>query len=122
MFGTNLEKVCQKIDALMDELAIIDKRISYHEEQFELAVRLGIAKPGDDEFIQLWRRVHSQFTENLPKAKSAIQSGEEDFKQINRILPMTNRQIREIRADIAAADRAQELGKKRARERFGGSR
>ncbi|AXK41348.1 hypothetical protein DVR09_02495 [Erythrobacter aureus] len=107
---------------MMDELAAIDERISYHEEQFALAVRLGVAHAGEDEFIQLWRRVHDQFTRNLPKVRAAIRSGDEDYRQINRILPMTKRQIREVRADIAAADRAEKIGKKCARERLGVTR
>ena len=120
MFGVTAEKVAKKIDALVEELSVIGERISEHEKQFQTAKKLGIARDGDDDHIQLWRRVQTQLITNLPAAKAAVLSGREDFRQINRILPMTKKQIREVAADISAADRAAETGRRMARERFGG--
>ncbi|QYU69457.1 hypothetical protein J4558_04750 [Leptolyngbya sp. 15MV] len=120
MFGTNPEKVGRKIDALVEELIVIGERITEHEEQFEMAKRVGIARDGDDQTIQVWRRVQAQLITGLSKAKEAMFRGDEDFRQINRILPMTKKQVREIAADISAADRAAEVGRRLAQERFGG--
>ena len=119
MFGTSPEKVGKKIDALVHELEAIGQRISEHEEQFEMAKRLGIANDGEDEIIRLWRRVQTQLITNLLNAKEAMLRGEEDFRQINRILPMTKKQIGEVAADISAADRAAEAGRKMAQEKLG---
>lgn len=120
MFGTSPAKVAKKIDGLVDELDIIGQRITDHEEQFELARKIGVARGGEDETIQLWRRVQNQLISNLPKITVAMLNGEEDHKQVNRVLRMTKQQIREVAADISAADTAAEAGRKMARKRFGG--
>jgi len=122
IFGTSPAKVAKKIDGLVEELRVIGDRISGHEEQFQMAKRLGLAKDGDDQHIRLWRRVQNQLISKLPEAKAAVLNGDEDYRQINRILPMTHKQIKEVAADITAADRAAELGRKLARDRFGGGR
>lgn len=119
MFGTSLEKVCRKIDTLVDELEAIDHRITHHEEQFDTARRLGIAQFGDDEVIQLWRRVQAQLIENLPKVKAKILSGEEDYKQVNRALKFTKDQVRDLKAAVAQADRDEAAGRKTAQDRLG---
>jgi hypothetical protein len=122
MFGTSPAKVAKKIDGLVEELRIIGDRISGHEEQFQMARRLGLAKDGEDDHIRLWRRVQNQLITKLPEAKAAVLNGGEDYRQINRILSMTHKQIKEVAADITAADRAAELGRKLAHDRFGSSR
>ncbi|KPP86982.1 hypothetical protein [Erythrobacter sp. HL-111] len=119
MFGTSPAKVAKKIDSLVEELRIIGDRIAGHEEQFQMAKRLGLARDGEDDHIRLWRRVQTQLVTKLPEAKAAVLSGEEDYRQINRVLRMTHQQIKEVAADISAADRAAEMGRKMARDRFG---
>ncbi|MEM6857161.1 MAG: hypothetical protein AAF559_04745 [Pseudomonadota bacterium] len=114
------DKVCNRIDKLIAKLETAEGRIAHHEQEFEVAQRLGLAGPDDGEDIKLWRRVHTQLIENLPRVRDLIRRGEEDFRQVNRALKHTDRQVFALELDIQAADRAEEIGRQAARDRFGG--
>ena len=119
MFWLNPEKVSKKIDGLIEQLESLGERISHHEQQFELAKQLGLANAGEDEHIKVWRRMQKQLIENLPAVKLKIRTGEEDYKDVNRALPVVNEQISFLRKDLDFADRSEAAGREAARKNLG---
>ncbi|MGI8943170.1 MAG: hypothetical protein ACR2FJ_02855 [Qipengyuania sp.] len=119
MFQLTKEKVIKKIDRLMEELATIEKRIKDHEENAELAVKLGIARPSDDYAIREWRAAHDETEANLRDAKTSLQYGKEDFREINRVLPMVKQSFNDFRRVLDDTDRLEAAGRAAAQARFG---
>src|SRR3954469_136652 len=119
MFGLNNEKVIRKIDKLLDELAIIDRRVKEHEETADFAVRAGISQSDDNVAVREWRVAIDEMLEILMERKTALQLRREDFREVDLHLPMVRQAIIHFRKILDETDQLAAAGRAAARKRFG---
>ena len=118
MFGLTNEKVIRKIDKILDELAIINRRVSEYEELSDLSLRMG-ASTGNNTPVLEWRMTHDDIERILRDAKIGLQFKREPFRQIDSLLPALKQSLAHFRSVLDETDQHAEQGRAAARKLLG---